>query len=119
MNSDARIELVVCGVFLMGLSLLTRYLDVTFGMVPLLTAVAVGVLCVVWAAARCHVGAIVTLPAAACVLAWEAVRLWRAPADAEADYRMAAMVMTVLVAFCLGTLANVLQRDGQRSACKR
>ena len=122
MNSDARIELVFCGVFLMGLSLLARHLEVTFGMVPLLTAVAAGVLCVVWGAARCRVGAIVTLPAAACVLAWEAVKLWRTPADAEADHRMAAMVMTVLVAVCGGTLANVLQRggrwEGRRPPCK-
>jgi hypothetical protein len=56
----------------------------------------------------------VTLPAAAGVLAWEAVKLWGTPADAEADHRGAAMLTTLLVAFCVGTLANVLQRGGRR-----
>jgi len=114
MNPDARIELVLCGVLLIGLSLVARHLGPTVGTVALLTAVAGGGLCVVWGAARCRVGAFVTLPAAACVLAWEAVKLWGIPADAEADHRGAAMLMTLLVAFCVGTLANVAQSGGGR-----
>ncbi len=60
-----------------------------------------------------------TLPAAAGVLAWEAVKLWRTAADAEADHRTAAMLMTVLVVLCVVTLANVLQRGGRREECQR
>jgi hypothetical protein len=114
MNSDARIELVICGVLLIGLSLLGRHLELAFRTVPLLTALAGGVLCVVWGAARCRVGAMVTLPAAAGVLAWEGVKLWITAADAEAEHRGAAILMTLLVAFCVGTLANVAQSAGRQ-----
>lgn len=119
MNSDARIELVICGVLLIGLSLLGRHLELAFRTVPLLTAMAGGVLCVVWGAVRCRVGAMVTLPAAAAVLGWEGVNLWITAADAEADHRGAAILITLLVAFCGGTLANVLHRGGRRKERQR
>ena len=114
MDPDARIELVLCGVFLMGLSLLARHLEPTLGMTTLLTALGGGVSCAVWAAARCRVAAIVTLGALTCMLALEAVRLWRTSVDEEARPGTAAMLMTVLVAVCGMTLVNVLQRDRRR-----
>ena len=114
MNPDARTELVVCGVCLMGLSLLARHLEPTLGTAALLIAVAGGVLCVVWGAAPCRVGAIVTLAAVACVLALEAVKLWRTSVDAGANHRAAAILMTLSVPFCVGTLANVAKSGGRR-----
>ena len=114
MNPDARCELLLCAVLLIGLSLLARHLEPTLGTVALLMAVAGGLLCVVWGAARWRVGAIVTLAAVACVLAWEAVKLWRTSVDPEANHRTGAILMTLLVAFCVGTLANVAQSGGRR-----
>lgn len=116
MNRDAKIELVVCGTCLVGLSLLARHLEPALGTAALLIAVAGGVLCVVWRTVAWRAGAIVTLAAVACVLAWEALQLWRASVEPTGEHRSAAVLMTVLVVFCVGTLAHVAQgpSDGRK-----
>ena len=53
--------------------------------------------------------AMITLSAVACVFACQAVQSWGTPAEAGSKVRMVAVMMTLLVALCVGVLANLVQ----------
>jgi len=106
------IDLVLCGVSLAGLSLLAQHLQPDFPRVTLFTGLVGGGLCVLWGVlggrtARVRVGAMVTLAAVVCVLVHQAVQSWEASAGGASNARMVAALMTVLVVFCVGMLANL------------
>ena len=61
---------------------------------------------------RCRRGAMVTLAAVAGVFLWQAVQSWEASAAGESKIRMLAMLMALLVVFCVGMVAN-LAREGK------
>jgi len=119
LSFDRALELVLCGLFLAGLSCVAHRLQTDSPRLPFLIGAGGGGLCVLWAiAGRCgmpyRLGAMATLVVMACVLACQAVLSWLASAEAEANGRMVTGLMMVLVVFCVGTLAN-LAKDRQRA----
>ena len=119
MSMDVADDLVVCGVLLAGLSLVACRLQPDFQRVTLFTGLVGGGLCVLWGVlgmrgTRCRVGAMVTLAAVACVFVRQGVASWGALDDGESKGRMVAVLVTVLVVFCVGMVANLV-RDGKKA----
>lgn len=117
MSLEVALDLVVCGLLLAGLSFVARHLQPDLPRLTFFTGVAGGGLCVLWGILRrcgtpCRVGAMITLAAVACVLACQAVQSWEASAEGESKGRIVTALMTVLVVFCVGMLANLV-REGK------
>ena len=103
------IELAVCGALNASLTLVAQYVQPELPRLTFFTGLAGGILCVLWAVLGrrircCRLGSMLTLVAVACVFVIQAVQSWKTSAD---DDRKVAVLMTVLVAFCLSMLANL------------
>jgi peptidoglycan/LPS O-acetylase OafA/YrhL len=114
MKLQLAVDLVLCGVLLAGLSFLAKYLQPDFPHATLFTGLLGGGLCVLWGilgrrGTRCRRSAIVTLAAVACVFVRQAVQSWDASATVGSKGPPVAMLMIVLAAFCVGTLASLVQ----------
>lgn len=114
LSMEVALDLVLCGAFLAGLCGLAQHLQPDFQCATLVTGLVGGGLCVLWGVlgrrgTYCRGGAMATLAAVACVLVRQAVHSWAAAAAGEPKGRLVAALMMVLVAFCVGMLANVAQ----------
>ena len=113
------IDLFVCGALIAGLTLWAQYVQPELPRLTFFTGLLGGMLCVFWAAVArrtpyCRLGSIATLAAVASVFLVQAVRSWATSAEVGWDGRKVALLMTVLVAFCVGTLANLArERKGR------
>ena len=117
LSLEMAVDLVLCGALLAGLSLLAQHLQPDLQRATLITGLAGGGLCVLWGVlgrrgTRCRAVAMVTLAAVLCVFVRQAVQSWEASAAGESKARMVTALMTVLVVFCVGMVAN-LAREGK------
>jgi peptidoglycan/LPS O-acetylase OafA/YrhL len=117
MSLEVALDLALCGGLAAGLSFLAQYQQPDFSRATLFTGLVGGGLCVLWAVlgrrgTRCRGGAMVTLAAIACMFVRQAVHSWEASAEGESKGRMVAALMTMLVVFCVGMLANLV-REGK------
>lgn len=111
MRTGLALDVAVCGVLLVGLSLLAGHLGPLLSR-PLLAAVAVaGGLCVVWASLtwlgmRCRWLILFTLTGGSMVLAPLVVRAWQQVSQASEDQpvgsSLPAVVVTLMLVFALG-----------------
>jgi peptidoglycan/LPS O-acetylase OafA/YrhL len=114
MGLEGAIDLVLCGVLLAGLSFLAQHFQPDLPRLTFFTGVAGGGLCFLWGflgrrRPGCRVGAMVTLATVACVFVRQAVQSWETSAGGEAKGRPVAVLVTLLVVFCIGVLANLTQ----------
>jgi hypothetical protein len=114
MSLELVIDLVLCGVLLAGLSFGAQYLQPDFPRLTFFTGLVGGGLCVLWGVwGRCspgvRVSAMATLAVVACVLGCQAVRSWATLAGGESKGRMVAVIVTFMVVFSIGMLANLWQ----------
>jgi FtsH-binding integral membrane protein len=114
LSQELAIDLLLCGVLLAGLVFLARHLQPDLPRLTFFTGAGGGGLCVLWAIlGRCgtpnRLGVMVTLAAVGCVLARQAVQSWEASVEGGSKGRMVTALMTVLVVFCTGMLANLVQ----------
>lgn len=108
------VDLALCGLFLLAFSLVAQHLQPDFPRVTLVVGLVGGGLCVVWSLLaarrrRCRVGAMVTLAVVACVLVVQAVQSWKTGGEGASKGRIVALLMTVLVVFCAGTVWNLIR----------
>jgi len=106
------IELVLCGVLLAGLTVLARHFQPDLPGLTVYGGLVGGGLCVLCGALRraTKVGlrsAMVTLTLLVCVFMLQAVQSWVASPEGDSKARTVAALMTMLVAFCGVTLANL------------
>jgi peptidoglycan/LPS O-acetylase OafA/YrhL len=114
LSLEMAVDLVLCGVLFAALSLMSQKLHPDFPRLTFFTGVAGGGLCVLWGllgrrAPYCRLSAIVTLATIACVAIYQAARAWGTSTEGESTGRLVAAMMTLLVVFCVGTLANLAQ----------
>ena len=113
MSPDLARELALCGALLAGLTGLANHVQSDFPPHVLLVGLIGGLLCVLWATLgrrgrRARVGAVLTLSAVACCLGVQVVQAslvsWHGPPRA----RIATVLLTVLIAFSLGTCRGLM-----------
>jgi hypothetical protein len=118
---EVALDLAVCGGLLAGLSALAQHLQPQFDRTTLFTGSVGGGLCVVWSilgrwGRPFRVGAMVTLAVVGCMFARQTVNSWAAAAADESEGRKVMALMAVVVAFCVGMLANLVrERKKDRS----
>jgi hypothetical protein len=108
------VDVVLCGVFLVAFSLVGQYLQPDFPRVTLVAGLIGGGLCVFWGVlaarrTRCRIGAMVTLALMACVMAVQAVQSWKNAGEGGSKVRIVALLMTLSVVFCAGTVWNLVR----------
>jgi hypothetical protein len=118
MSLELALDLVLCGVFVIGLSFLAQQLQPDLHHATLFVGVVAGGLCIGWGVlgrrgTRCHGGAVLTLAVMACVFVLQAYGSWEAPATPGSKPGPVFALMMVLVVFCVGVLAKVAQ-EGRR-----
>jgi peptidoglycan/LPS O-acetylase OafA/YrhL len=114
LSSDLVVDVVLCGVFLLTFSLVAQHLQPDFPRVTLVAGLVGGGLCVAWGLLasrrpRFRVGALVPLVVMACVFAVQAMRSWKNAGEGESKVRIVALLMTLLVVFCAGTVWNLVR----------
>lgn len=114
MSLDLAVDLVVCGVMLVGLTLLAQRQQPDFQRAASVTAWVGGGLCILWGVlgrrgTRCRPYAILTLAAAACMFVRQALLPWLNGTTSDSKGRIVMVLMAVSVVFCLGMLVKVAQ----------
>jgi peptidoglycan/LPS O-acetylase OafA/YrhL len=111
------LDLALCGALIAALPFLAQHLQTDFPRRTVVLGLVGGGLCVLWSVlgrrgSSCRRGAMVTLAAVASSFMFQAVQSWQATPALASKGRMAAALMVVLSAFCVGTLANLV-REGK------
>jgi hypothetical protein len=114
MSLQAAIDLPLCGLLLAGLSLLAQYLQPALPILTLYTGLVGGGLCILSGllgrrVPQCRWGAMTVLMLMACILMHQAVKLWLVAITGESKSRIVAVVITIMLTFCVGMWANLLQ----------
>ena len=114
LSVEVALDLVLCGVLLVGFSFLARRLHPDLPGLTFFTGLVGGGLCVLWGVlgrrgTPYRVGAMGTLVVVACVFVHQAVQSWEASTEGGSKGRMVAALMAVLVVFCVGMLANLVR----------
>jgi peptidoglycan/LPS O-acetylase OafA/YrhL len=113
MSVECAYDLVLCGILLMVFTYVATASQPSIPRVTRLLTLAGGALCVLWGICKRlpqgSTSAMVTLVAMACVLLAQAGLAWIQVAANESKDRTLLLLMMVLAAFCLRTLANLFR----------
>lgn len=117
MRTELAIQLVLCGVLLAGLTILAQHFQPDLPRLTFHAGLAGGGLCVLYGTLSRwgkvgRGGAMVTLTLLVCVLARQALLSWgRGAGQDDSKTRIVMILTTVSMAFCLLTLAKLLQAE--------
>jgi len=119
MDINLSLDLVLYGVMLIGFSALASRKVLDVGDATLITSLVGGVISVFWGVRgllgfRVRAGATVTLAVMAVLLLALTVNAWLAVGAGVETLKLASMILTVLLVFAIGQLANFMQA-GRRS----